>query len=857
MPIEINELGIQVTPFSDDRFIVTYHNELFGLDLYGQVFSADGVKSGPQFSFAGVPGEVLRADYSIVALRDGKFMAYWVDISDIDRTNFEVSGQLFNVNGTAAGSEFLLNSTTVGNQTELETAYLPNGTVVVIYKSDEVVPGQNVFQTDIRARLLSESGIALGPDFIVNTTTQGLQGAPTITALKGGGFVISWLSDEGPNHQIRARVYNSSGVASGADFAVSNLTNDDQVNVSSSIGALANGGFVVTWHSKDAGGSANLVARTFNSSGVPTSGEFELLDSAPGVYSVAVLADGRLFLAWNEGVGPGVTVYSARVYTDNGVAIGEKFALATSFSDFKTGLDLASLSDGRVAASWSQVDLNDGPYSKSGVWNPLIYNGTAGSDFWIGGTLKDTISGLGGIDDLSGGAGDDVIDGGLDNDILKGDAGNDRLRGGAGNDNMNGGTGIDTAQFDGPANGGWDINLVTGRAVTTGLVAETDTLVGIEGVIGSAGNDFIQARDGAIFINSVVPVSPVYPMIDGGKGIDTLTLSPKITSNLPVGATANDIVTLSSSVAGIGSGTVKTATQILTGSGFSQTLVAATGTLQFKNIENLNTGDGNDVINNASGTIGSPTVAPLNILTIDGGVGTDTLALAANVVNPALPAGSGPANDVVVFSGLGAGSVTTATQILTGSGLTQTLQPAARYLKFKNIETLNTGIGNDKVTGSAVKDTVFLGDGVDIANMGDGDDSVFGEGGIDTINGGNGIDSIMGGLGADKLTGGVGADTFFYVNTADGTDIISDFAADDFLAFKGTVFGNLAKGALAAANFWTNTTGVAHDADDRFIFNTTDDTLWYDADGNAVGAAFKMADMNIAFDLTAADIVIV
>jgi serralysin len=487
-------------------------------------------------------------------------------------------------------------------------------------------------------------------------------------------------------------------------------------------------------------------------------------------------------------------------------------------------------------------------------WNPTQF------EKYVGTALNDRIfmsSSFTNNFTLQGGAGADTL--------TTGRGANDVLQGGLGNDTLNGGIGAaDTADFSdhfGSFSGGWNIDLIAGNAFTRSSAAgfilrtETDTLAGIEGVIGSAGNDFIQAREGAIYSNLFLPLSPVYPMIDGGKGTDTLTLSPTITTAIQVigspGATANDTVTFSST----GAGTVKTATQVLEGSGLFQIFRPGTGTLQFKNIENLNTGDGNDVINNASGTIVSSLLVPSNIPTIDGGAGTDTLALAANIANVLFIAGRGPANDVVVFSGLGSGSVTTATQIK-GTGLLFS-QSATSYLNFKGIETLNTGIGNDKVTGSVLKDIVILGDGVDVANMGDGDDSVFGEAGVDTINGGNGKDSIMGGIGADKLTGGAGADTFFYVNTADSTDVITDFAADDFLAFKGTVFGSLTKGAVAAKNFWTNKTGVAHDADDRFIFNTTDDTLWYDSNGNAAGGAFKMADMNIAFNLTAADIVIV
>jgi Ca2+-binding RTX toxin-like protein len=49
----------------------------------------------------------------------------------------------------------------------------------------------------------------------------------------------------------------------------------------------------------------------------------------------------------------------------------------------------------------------------------------------------------------------------------------------------------------------------------------------------------------------------------------------------------------------------------------------------------------------------------------------------------------------------------------------------------------------------------------------------------------------------------------------------------------------------------------AQDKYDRFIYRTSDDTLWFDQDGTGTKVAIKIADLSNDFALTAHDIVIV
>jgi Ca2+-binding RTX toxin-like protein len=62
-------------------------------------------------------------------------------------------------------------------------------------------------------------------------------------------------------------------------------------------------------------------------------------------------------------------------------------------------------------------------------------------------------------------------------------------------------------------------------------------------------------------------------------------------------------------------------------------------------------------------------------------------------------------------------------------------------------------------------------------------------------------------------------------------------------------------GALSAAKFHTGS--GAHDANDRIIYDTTNGRLYFDADGNGVGAKIWFATLTPGLALTAADFVVI
>jgi Ca2+-binding RTX toxin-like protein len=124
----------------------------------------------------------------------------------------------------------------------------------------------------------------------------------------------------------------------------------------------------------------------------------------------------------------------------------------------------------------------------------VTIQGTADADTLTGTPGNDVILGLGGNDTIDAGGGNDTI--------CAGD-GDDLLGGGEGDDALDGEGGADTAAFPGLT------PVIVDLAAGTASGASTDTLAGIENLIGSSGKDVLRGNDGP-------------NRIDGGGGGDRL-----------------------------------------------------------------------------------------------------------------------------------------------------------------------------------------------------------------------------------------------------------------------------------------------------------------------------------------------
>ncbi|HEX6331558.1 MAG TPA: hypothetical protein VF129_09780, partial [Actinomycetota bacterium] len=307
----------------------------------------------------------------------------------------------------------------------------------------------------------------------------------------------------------------------------------------------------------------------------------------------------------------------------------------------------------------------------------------------------------GGSDTLRGGRGDDrlfaergsveALFGGRGNDHLDGGPGSfDGLIGGPGDDVMDGGGGLDLAEFwDSPAP--IEADLETDTAIGHG----TDTIVAIEGLVGSNFDDVLLGDDGSNLLVGQDGDDDIR-----GRGSGTLAelgadvLDPGPGDDLLVGGTGADIVTYEDSPTPV-------VVDLPTG---------------------VATGWGADSLSGIEAIIGSP--------------GDDTLvgdgrdnAIAGGDGDDAIDGGSG-ADQVGYFDARAPVVVDLELGIATGWG-SDTLQ---------SVEDL---------TGSAFADLLVGDDGANRIEGGSGDDSLVGSGGADVLIGDGGADQADGGVGDD------------------------------------------------------------------------------------------------------------
>ncbi|WP_299694828.1 M10 family metallopeptidase [uncultured Tateyamaria sp.] len=103
------------------------------------------------------------------------------------------------------------------------------------------------------------------------------------------------------------------------------------------------------------------------------------------------------------------------------------------------------------------------------------------------------------------------------------------------------------------------------------------------------------------------------------------------------------------------------------------------------------------------------------------------------------------------------------------------------------IENLETGAGNDTITGNeannrltsgAGNDLILSGAGNDTTSGGSGNDTIYGGGGNDNLSVSSGTNEVFGGAGSDAITGGTGNDV---LGGGSGNDTINGLSGSDTL----------------------------------------------------------------------------
>ena len=478
-----------ITGLTDGGYVVSWMSSFqdgSGYGIYAQHYNASGVAVGGEVQ---VNTTTLSDQYSpsITGLTDGGYVVSWMSYGQ-DGSGWGIYAQHYNASGVAVGGEVQVNTTTLNEQYSPSITGLTDGGYVVSWTSY----GQDGSGGGIYAQHYNASGVAVGAEVQVNTNTLDSQESPSITGLTDGGYVVSWMSynQDGSGFGIYAQRYNASGVAVGAEVQVNttSLSNQQQPSIT----GLTDGGYVVSWMSLFQDGSTwGIYAQHYNASGVAVGGEVQVNTTTlyeQLIPSITGLTDGGYVVSWlSVQDGSGYDIY-AQHYNASGVAVGGEVQVnSTTLSD-QFDPSITWLTDGGYVVSWMSFGQDGSGY---GIYTKRYDAGGTALDFKLQGDVgNNTLTWTG-----SG------------NVILAGDSGNDVLQGGNGNDTLS------------------DVD-------STGLVATNSLAAG-------AGNDIIHVLQS--HASSVTSVS-------GGSGRDSYLLQANSIGQLLVsdftGGATGDILNI-------------------------------------------------------------------------------------------------------------------------------------------------------------------------------------------------------------------------------------------------------------------------------------------------------------------------
>jgi len=454
--------------------------------------------------------------------------------------------------------------------------------------------------------------------------------------------------------------------------------------------------------------------------------------------------------------------------------------------------------------------------------NGTIYNdnitGTAGLDYIRAIAGNDIVNAGDGNDIIEGGTGSDVLIGGAGDDIFKisgAEASYDRFQGDTGFDTILGGNGDDVIRvnnFSGAntvekIDGGLGINTIAGTQYNDTIdlsgtelvnIANIDGGLGNDVITGSAGNDIIIGGTGSdvlaggtgddVFLIEGVDTS--YDRLQGGDGIDTV-----------LGSNGDDIIRVNyfagaSTVERIDGGL---GANIVAGTQYNDT-IDLSGT-ELANIASIDGGLGNDAITGSAGN--DVIIGGVGSDVLVGGAGEDTFLIEGD--DTGYDRFQGDAGFDMILGGAGDDAIRVnyftgastvekidgglGTNTIAGTQYNDTIDLSGTELL--NIASIDGGVGNDTLTGSAGNDTIIGGAGSDVLVGGAGDDTFLvngAEAAYDRFQGDAGFDTILGGNGDDiiRVNNFSGASTVERIDGGFGINVVAGTQYNDTIDLSGT-----------------------------------------------------------------------
>ncbi len=553
----------------DGGWVVTWESNdgvsstAFGDEIYSQAYNASGVRVGGELRVNTYTTD-FQYGQQAAALPGGGQVVVWTSFGEENPANLPdyrsgVYAQILDGAGNATGLPVHVNTHVLGDQEQPLVVVLDDGGWVVAWVSFNFVHtelAQDGDQYGVFMQRFAANGSFVGSETQVNTYTASVQNFHTLTALHGGGWVVTWRSygqDTADSYGVYQQAYGSTGQKLGGETQVNSFTHDDQED--SRVVALDSGGWVVVWTSDNQDGSGRGVyQQAFNADGSKNGSETRVNEATAdeqGFYglTIEVLPDDKWVVLWSSETSDFAgDLLMQRVFSLNSnaaptdissPALKVKEGAANSFKIGKfIGVDPDS-----STLTWTlldnaggrfKIDADDGELhvangllldyeaSKSHNINVQVSDGTSTRTETFTVKVDDVAN-----ENLTGGTNADSLGGGSKSDTLKGGNGNDTLKGGGGKDSLDGGKGSDTADYSDKTKAIEVTLKASGATVKVDGKAE-DIIKNLENVVGGSKNDKLTGDSKANSLdgrtgNDVLSGEGGNDTLIGGGGKDTLT----------------------------------------------------------------------------------------------------------------------------------------------------------------------------------------------------------------------------------------------------------------------------------------------------------------------------------------------
>jgi hypothetical protein len=313
-----------------------------GAGLWAQLRDASGAATGAAFALTPSGDATVEGEPAVTALASGRFV---VAYSVVDAGVSRVAYRVVEASGSA-GAEHVLDMGAGGGATMPAIATLADGSFAVGWRSGGTVHVQQAAAAD---------GALVGAPQVYTALASAW--SPSLAALKGGGYVVSWGEINDGNVYAATSSARLPFVVNGDGAAASLYTAAPLPHVTT----LANGNFVVAWDSyanEPLGFSiSDIFFQVYDSSGHALGSPVQAnLESGAGRYDAAVtaLSDGGFVIAWQSQTGDydGSGIFGRRFGADGGAVDLVEFEINQMRAGDQTSPDVVALANGGFAAAW-------------------------------------------------------------------------------------------------------------------------------------------------------------------------------------------------------------------------------------------------------------------------------------------------------------------------------------------------------------------------------------------------------------------------------------------------------------------------------------------------------------------------